>query len=371
MRSGAIKVTALVTLVVGLFLASMPATDASAGSPRVSPHQFGIDTYFVYNCQSQANIDKWATTEVDAFKALGANTIGIGFPLYTDTLTSNDVYTKLQCNPTGPSSPYQSPPPLVLASIIQIAHSAGLKVLVRPLLDQLNLYAQNPDWWRGILAPTDPSEWIDNYLTTLRPYLIVAQDTHVQYFAVETELDSLTHEAFWPSAIALVHSLYKGSLIFNYSFGDPEGTKIAHRGTSMGIDTYPKTTALPNASVEQLLAQWNYLLNDVNQFHVPNLAKVAINEVGISAQDGMYTQPERTGASLNQYPFNQAIQVHWFETACAFAEQHKMEGIYFWGPWLTTYAGALPTKPDTQMTSYIQPEGATAIKKCFASRAWH
>jgi hypothetical protein len=370
MRSGAIKATTLVALVLGLFLASVPTSGAAGASRRTSPHQFGIDTYFVYNCQSQTLIDKWATTQVDDFKALGANSIGIGFPLYTDTLTSNDVYAKLQCNNSGNTSPYQTPPPLVLASVIQIAHNAGLKVLLRPLLDQQNLYAQNSNWWRGVLAPTNPQEWINNYLTTLRPYLLVAQDTKTQYFAIETELDSLGDAQFWPAALALSHSIYKGSIVFNYSWGDPEGKKVAHPGTSMGIDTYPKTTALPNATVEQLLAQWNYLLRTAYEFRVPNLQKVAINEIGISAQDGMYTQPQRAGAPLSQYPYNQAIQANWFEAACAFSEQHKLQGIYYWGPWLTSYAGALPKQPLTELPTDIQPAGAIAIKKCFRSRAW-
>jgi hypothetical protein len=371
MSSSATRAAAVGALVLGVFLSTLPISGASAVSGRYTSHQFGIDTYFVYNCQSQALIDQWATTEVADDKALGANSFGIGFPLYTDSINSNDVYAKLQCNSSGSTSPYQTPPPLVLASVIQIAQQAGLKVLLRPLLDQQNLYAQDPNYWRGILAPTNPQEWINNYLATLRPYLMVAQDTHARYFAIETELDSLATAPFWPSAIALSHSIYKGSLVFNYSFGDPESKKVGHPGTSMGIDTYPKTTALPNATIDQLLAQWNYLLKFVYEFHVPGLSKVVINEVGISAQDGMYTQPQRAGAPLSQFPFNQAIQANWFEAACAFAEQHKLQGIYYWGPWLTSYAGALPKEPLTQAPSDIQPAGSTAIRKCFASRAWH
>ena len=68
---------------------------------------------------------------------------------------------------------------------------------------------------------------------------------------------------------------------------------------------------------------------------------------------------------LSAYPFNQTIQINWFTAACSFMKQHKMKGIYFWGPWLANSDGAMLTKPDAAKASDIQPKAATEIKRCF------
>lgn len=331
--------------------------------------QLGLDTYFVYNCQSTALIDKWATTQVYAFKYLGANSIGLSFPLYTDNLTSNDVYAKLQCNSSGPNSPYQTPPASVLADVVNIAHAAGLTVLLRPLLDQENLYAQNPKWWRGILQPTDPSLWIENYLATLRPYLLMAQQLHVEHVAIETELSSLAKERFWTPAVSLIRSIYKGDLVFNYSWQYTYGKKVAPAGTTLGIDAYPKTEAGPNDTPRQIRAQWNDLLRQNKEYAVPQLSKTTIDEIGITAQEGAYLQPEAV-LPWSGHPFDEWVQGKWFEAACGFAKQHELQGIYYWGAWLTTFAGALPHVQDVKSPSYIQPAGARAIRKCFTTSGW-
>lgn len=369
MRSGTARAAIVASVVIGLSLTCVSQSGAALGSrAKREAAQLGMDTYFVYNCQSVALIDQWAKTQVDAFKALGANAIGIGFPLYTANLKSNDVFTKLQCNPDGPKSPYQTPPPAVVAGVVEIAHAAGLQVLLRPMLDQENLYAQNPKWWRGELDPTDPTLWIQNYLSTLRPYLVMAQQTHVEHFAIETELASLLAKSFWNPAIAFTRAIYKGDLVFNYPWVYT-GKYVARADTTTSLDTYPTTKAGPNSSVKQLLAQWNLLLLTNKKYEVPNplLSEATIDEIGISAQWGAYHFPAQGVLPLRTHPFNQWIQMKWFAAACSFAKQHEMQGIYYWGAWLTTSGGQLPTTPDTASPLYIQPGGAMAIKRCFSS----
>lgn len=370
MPSRQLKIGALASLVVGLLVSSVGVSSASIARDVQEP-QLGIDTYFVYNCQSQTLIDQWATNEVDAYKALGANSIGIGFPLYTSTLYSNDVVAELQCNPNGDTSPYMTPPASVLAPIVEIAHAAGLKVLLRPLLDQQNLWAQNPHWWRGKLWPADPSLWIENYLTTLRPYLLMAQSTHVEYFAIQTELDSLTGKRFWGPAISLAQALYHGQITFAYAWEDQQGRiKDPPDGATLGFDPYPKLTLPSTATVREILAQWNLDLDKEPSYHLPEVAGTVIDETGITAQDGSYANPETAGLPLSTNPFNQQIQVHWYEAACKFAQQHEIAGLYFWGPWLTSFNGDLLTAPDPSAPNDIQPKGQAAIQACFTSPGW-
>ena len=190
------------------------AVQASAGLPRTTRYQFGIDTYFPFSCQRIADIEQWATTEVSQFAALHANSIGITFPIYDNFLTSNVVYAKLVCG----NAAFRSPPPYVLADVVRIAHAAGLGVLLRPSFDQSRF---GPFGWSGVVAPSDRTAWFHSYLATLKPYLKMAQSTHVEHFAIESEMNRLAAASNWNGAIRQASHWYKGDLEWNYSWFTP------------------------------------------------------------------------------------------------------------------------------------------------------
>lgn len=351
----AIPVIGLLALTTAV---AVPAGAASA--PRSAPkYQFGINSYVTYNCVATSTYLQWARNTINGYKALGANSIALAFPLYTDSMTSNNIYAKLVCN-----SSYQSPSASLLGSIVQIAHAAKLKVLLRPLLDETNLQEMNHTNWRGIIEPTNLNTWFTNYLTTLRPYLEMAQQDHVEHFALETELDSLASASNWSSAIALSRAIYKGDLVFNYSW-DATVTKKLHGGTSFGIDAYPVLTGTnKKTTVAQLVSKWAKILTQTD-YKLPVVKGTTIQEIGIAAQDGAYAAPYSYALPLAKYPFNQTIQANWFTAACTFVKSHHMGGIYYWGPWMGTNEGRLLKSPDTKSPGNIQPSAQKAIKKCF------
>lgn len=349
------------TAALGL-VASVGAT-ASAATSRVVPrYQYGINTYVTYNCQGETSFDQWASTEIAQYKSLGANSIALAFPLYTGSLTSNDVYTRLVCGNRN----YQSPPPGLLASIVQLAHQAGLEVLLRPLIDQETLVRESPKDWRGIIAPTNVSLWFRHYVQAIRPYLVMAQANHVEHVAIETELNSIADASRWAAAIAVSKTIYKGDLVFNYSWNTP--TKKQWKPyTSLGIDTYPVLTDVSIAQTPaQLLGQWNHLLHTNPDYDVPLLSRVTIDEIGIPAQVGAYAKPFAGSLPLASHPFNQSVQLRWFTAACAFMKQHAMRGIYYFGPWMGTDRGAMLTSPSPSRPSDIQPGSRAAIRRCFS-----
>jgi|ERR1039458_1209443 hypothetical protein len=361
MRALPLKITTALALTVGGTLAASMA--GGAGAVEVShaaTYQYGINTYVTYACQTYSQITDMANTEMKAFKALRANSVAIAFPLYTDSLTSNNIYAKYVCG----KSNFRSPSAPVLSLVVNAAHKEGLKVLLRPLLDQTNLFQQGPLAWRGKLAPTNLSTWFKNYLTTLRPYLIMAQAHHVEHFAITTELDSLAHVPNWSAAIALSHAIYKGDLAFDYSWGT-NTAKTAHSSASTAVDTYPELSGTtPNSTQHQLLVKWDYLLT-TKYYSLPNISTVTIDEIGIAAQNGSYGQPFKYSEPLSTYPFNQKIQANWFSTACTFMKSHHMKGIYFWGPFLAQNHGSLLKKPTPSQAGNLQPLAQQAIKSCF------
>jgi hypothetical protein len=363
MRASRLRILSALAVAAAALVVSAPGSSTAATVAHKAPRfQFGINTYVTYGCTPTATYDAWATTEIKQYKALGANTIALAFPLYTDSLTSNDVYAKLDCT----TYEYQTPTPAVLAGIVAIAHRNGLAVLLRPLIDEATLAAENHSYWRGQLAPASVSTWFTNYLATLRPYLQMAQSYHVEHFALQTELDSLADLPNWSTAISLSRALYKGDLSFDYSWDTPT-VKTWRAGTSPAIDAYPKiVSGSISQTVPQLVAAWNHLLKSRSYYTIPTVSKVTIQEIGIAAQDGAYLQPY-LGALVpaSKYPFNQLVQVRWFSAACSFMKQHGMKGIYYWGPWVGANAGSMLKAPNPNRPSDIQPEAQAAIKACF------
>jgi len=349
--------------VIALGLAAGAAATASATTSRLVPrYQYGINTYVTYNCQGAKYFDQWASTEIAQYTALGANTIALAFPLYTSSLTSNRVAPRLVCG----NENYQTPPPGLLASIVQRAHAAGLEVFLRPLIDQESLFRESAKDWRGILAPTNLGLWFRNYVAAIRPYLVMAQSNHVEHVAIETELDSIADAPNWTSAIATSREIYKGDLTFNYSWRTPV-TKAWRPYTSLGIDAYPVVGDVAiSQTPAQLLGQWNHLLNTNPDYVVPLLSRVTIDEIGIPAQQGAYGEPFAGSLPLASHPFNQSVQLRWFTAACAFMKQHAMRGIYYFGPWVSTHRGSMLTSPSPAHPSDIQPASRAAIKRCFS-----
>jgi len=90
-----------------------------------------------------------------------------------------------------------------------------------------------------------------------------------------------------------------------------------------------------------------------------------IDEVGIVAQDGAYSQPWMWSLPLGTHPFNQSIQANWFSMACSFFKSHAMKGIYYWGIWYDDGGSAVLKKPNAARAQEIQPASVSVIKACF------
>jgi hypothetical protein len=352
------SLAAAAVLAAACALATSPGRSAAAAARP----QLGIDTYFPYRCQSLSTLERWATTQFRAFHGLGANATGITFPIYTSSLTANSVFSRTNCRR---SSIYSTPTNAALGAVVRVAHKFGLKVFLRPSIDQTDLVRQGSGAWHGLLKPTNRTLWFKNYLGTLRPFLQLSQALHVEHFAIESELNSLTLASNWKSLIAQAKRWYHGDVVWNYSWLTTV-KKITRAGTSFGVDTYPALWLLsPAATPAEIEASWNTLLG-WKDFTIPNVSSATIDEVGILAQDGAYAAPYDVSFPMATHPFDQSIQVNWFTAACLFMKDHAMHGIYFWGPWLTQRKGVLLSKPNPGDTGDLQPLGQHAIKACFA-----
>ena len=304
----------------------------------MSAPQRGFNSYVQDLCQSPKTWANDAKGQFTVFKSLGANSVALAFPLYTNSLTANAVFPKVACHTN-----FQTPTAARLAVAIKEAHAVHLRVLLRPLLDETNL--QLHGGWRGSIRPLNVRLWFKGYLAALTPYLRLAQQQKVEYFAIATELDSMANKTEWPSFIKSAKRLYHGQLSFTINWAQTATGKVSWKGCRQGW-TPTRWRPYPTARHPlDLLTAWNNALSSSDT--VPfKLSTATIDEVAIVAQDGAYSEPWVWSLPQQTHPFNQNIQANWYAMACTFFKTHAMHGIYFWGVWYADGANAVLRTPN-------------------------
>jgi hypothetical protein len=371
LSAAVIALTAALCGCAGLAAApTIPAGDAwtaaPSSHPRVSPDPsptgppvytvsaadqalnstLGIQTF--WNPESQASVATDANTIFNYIVGLGANSVGINFFFFTNGVDPTTVY----------GLPSRTPSPAQIGQIVTAARAHGLRVLIRPLLNEDNIIDAQGDW-RGSIEPPNVSAWFASYFAFLRPYFIAAQQSGATSFDVGTELDSLApYEGEWTTLEAEAAQVFSGQLEYAVNYGRWQEDPPYEPVPDAGVDAYPELGLGDGATVAQLTSAWvQWLQNQPESV----LQKTVLQEVGIAAVSGAYAEPAKSAPAGT--PLDVPIQVNWFEAACNAAKQTGMAGIYFYdvnGTDQPTEAAGYPPG------SFIG-RGDQAIKACFAS----
>jgi hypothetical protein len=308
--------------------------------------QLGIDLlWYTYASQSMASIAKDAITDMNYIVGLGANSVDIVFPVYTGNIESNSLLA-------GSGTPTTTQ----LAIVVQAALTAGLRVMLRPLMDQGSLLPS----WRGAIEPSNVPAWFTSYEQFLQPYLVMAQANGVTTFDVGAEFTSLEAEPEWAQLVSQARTVFSGQLAYSANFDTFHAGDPMPPVDRLGVDDYAPVELSDTAALAQVENAWDAWWETTPTSI--SLSQVVIDEMDIAAQDGAYQKPFAT--NLPGAPLNLAIQSTWFTAACQTVQQFRLAGIYFWAVNL----GSSLTEA-TSPGSFIGRPGAGAISSCFASFA--
>jgi len=300
---------------------------------------------------SQADMAADANRIFNYVVGLGANSVGIDFWFFTDGPTPTRVY----------GVPGQTPSPDTIALVTNIARQHGLRVLVRPLLneDNIKIYGNN---WRGSIQPPDVYNWFASYYTFLKPYLQVAQSTGANGFNIGTELDSLApDESHWSIFENTVGQIYKGQQLYAVNYGRWQEDPPYEPVPDAPVDAWPELGVTDSATIPQLTAAWKtWLQNQPSSV----LRKTVLQEVGLAAVAGAYKEPALAYPAGT--PLDVTVQRNWLTAACAAAKDEHLAGLYFY----TVNSTDQPSEP--AVTAKYAPgsfmnRSDGAIKACFAS----
>ncbi len=309
--------------------------------------QSGVQVYWHTNHDSAFGIAQKASRVFDYIVGLGANSVGINFPIYTDSLKPTKVYA-------GAATPL----PAELQIVLEQARLHKLRITVRPILDEANLMT-TAGGWRGNIAPRDPDGWFTSYEQFLAPYLQIAATASVTEFVLGTELDSLVQDqARWSAMHTFAQQYFAGVVSFSINWTDYQLRRYGPYPET-GIDAYPRFVLDDSATLAQVTAAWQQWLSATK----PGNHTMTLQEVGIPAQAGMYRNPSNWGQG--SAAINESIQANWFDAACAAAKQVSLGGIYFWMI-DSNVNPALADPAHDSASSFIGRAGETAIRRCFA-----
>jgi len=314
--------------------------------------QLGIQVYWVANkTDSDEVVQAKARRIIDYAISLGANSIALTFPFYTYGLASTQVYA-------GPATPSPEHIGLFLAQ----AAESHIRVTLRPILNETVLISENPIAWRGMIEPNSTTAWFRNYLQLLMPYARVAQAGHAASFVVGTELESLEPAPQWQSLISSIRSVYSGQLLYAENFDEFAKHDRVLPLTTYTIDAYPRFNLPDSASVSRLTKAWEHWLGGHSS---TVLSKVVLEEVGIDAVAGSYSDPG-AWVTTTSAAIDEAVQTKWYEAVCRAVQAKDLAGVYWWEVNFDADPGnSRPWQADR--LTFLGRPAQNVIKSCFTS----
>jgi hypothetical protein len=313
--------------------------------------QLGIDVYWEANTtDSTAVIAAKARRIINYAISLGANSIGVSFPFYTQGITSDVLY----------ASPQTTPSPTDIGIFLQQAEESHIRVTVRPLLNEDVLVAQNPTAWRGSIQPDDLGAWFQSYENLLVPYARVAAVGQAATFVIGTELDSLEGAPEWDALVSAVQAVYPGQVLYDENFNEFAAHDTDLPVAAFGVDAYPRFQLPDSAPVSQLATAWEGWLGT----HRPAVLKNTIlSEVGIDAVSGSYSDPG-AWVGTTQSPIDQTVQANWYQAVCQAVAADHVAGLYWW----EVNFDADPANPapfQSDRITFLGRSAQSEIKTCF------
>lgn len=253
---------------------------------------------------------------MDQIKATGANSIS----LVPNFFQNNGSSTSMGLNP-GESDTMEQ-----VKNAILEAEARGLNVILKPHLERNDRESVGDSAWRGLIAPSDPALWFQNYKAMMVQYAKVAQDAGAAMVCVGTEMKSMTnpyatdeygvsYTQHWIDIISAVRSVYSGKV--TYAATDEEAKKIQFwdKVDYIGVDAYFGMTNVNNPTVDQLVDSWTKpVTNSASQAIYgttsvvdtwKNLSeawnkKVIFTEIGYGSYDGVNQSPGSLSGSKPQ-----------------------------------------------------------------------
>lgn len=313
--------------------------------------QWGVQLYWEEETKKRSGsfIEAQAAKHAKYLIGLGANSVSVSFPFFTEGPASN----VLKAGSTTPS-------PERLQRVLKVFEDAGFRTTIRPIMDEAAL--DPPTGWRGNIDPASRSAWFTSYLKFLTPYLKVAEKVKANTFVIGTELNSLEGDPGWDTLVESAEHTFSGEVAYDANWDNYVAGRINMPVSHLGIDAYFPVKVPDDAPVSKLVEGWDKWLDRKASGDLPN---IVLAEAGIGAMNGAYHAP---GDFYAKRAVNPKVQANWYKAVCQVVEERRLQGVYWWSIWFDDDPN---TPPDDKTASRLdfagRPHSEKAVKSCFTS----
>lgn len=322
-------------------VASPPVTEPSGQPARI---QKGIS----YTGWSVGDYSSAASDQsMRRLAATGARWIALIVGGFQDTVSSTAISWL----------PPRTPSDDDLSHAIALAHTLGLRVMLKPQVD----LASDGSHWRGDIGTPFHDEvawqsWFASYGDGIVRYARLAQSQRVEQFCIGTELPGVSgREQSWREIVRKVRGQFTGPIVYASNHGEEVDVRWWDALDYIGVDAYYALSDAVTPTVAELTQAW------IQKGYVGTLQtlaskygkKILFTEIGYRSVDRSAQAPWNYSA---QAPANPEAQANAYEAAIATFTDKPWFAGFFWWNWPTN-----PNQGGLLDTDYI-PVGKPAEK---------
>lgn len=173
-----------------------------------------------------------------------------------------------------------------LRDIVRRAHTAGLKVMIKPHVDLPG------DIDRAEIRPRDRAAWFAAYRSFITHYADLAADTGTEQFSVGTELAGVSGDtAAWTQVVTAVRDHYDGPLTYAANYDEYQNIHFWPELDVIGIDAYWPLSAKPTTDTGELSRAWEPIRKRLAAYAQRQGRRILFTEAGYVSQRGTTTEP--------------------------------------------------------------------------------
>ena len=242
-----------------------------------------------------------------------------------------------------------------IRAVVRAAHSAGLRVLVKP-----HIWLHGAGAWRGDIAmrsDADWDTWFAAYEAFLAPFVELAREESVAALCIGCELGgTVEREARWRALLERVRGRYDGSITYAANWhGEVESVPFWDALDWIGVQAYFPLTETPTPTEQDLRAGWEPWKRMLEALSRRHGRTVVLTEVGYRPETDNGREPWRWHL---EGPLDPDAQARAFRALfAAFEEAPWLEGIQVWKWFAHTPAGERPRR---QAHDGFSPQGLPA-----------
>ncbi len=238
---------------------------------------------------------------------------------------------------------------------IQLAHAAGLKVMLKP-----QVYV--PRGWTGSLDfATEAAwqSWEQDYESYILLFADIAEEMGVELFCIGTEFKAAVpkREAFWRQLIAKVRQRYSGPLTYAANWDEYHDTPFWDALDYIGVNAYFPLTDEATPGAEELSGLWRSRVESLRDFSHQMQSPVLFTEYGYLSVDGCAGKTWELEKRLVELSINEQAQANAIEALLStFSPEDFWAGGFLW-KWYPAMRGheGFPAKDYT-------PQGKLAME---------